>query len=223
MSANTSFLPNGCVFTAASRDERCVRPRAHARHVRLRRTAFILCILLFAGTPLFAQSPPVHSQGPDLGVRGIGPQQANLNATGGNGTYLWSVVAGTLPPGMVLRQVPFKTQWALFGTATTPGTYTFTLRVTSAGSSTDQVATLRITSLEVGTTNLSTGFVGVPYSQQLIASNGGAAPTWPIVSGSVSGISVSPSGLFVRDADGGDAWRRHEPHIQRLGQWAARS
>ena len=186
-----SQVDSGSVVPATSG-----RPtHAHPWRPLLRCVAYALCLVALTAAPLFAQAP-VHSQGPDLGVRSIGPQQVNLNATGGDGTYSWSVIAGTLPPGMAVRQTPFGTQWSLFGTATTPGTYLITLRVTSAGLSTDQLATLRITSLDVGTTALTTGFVGVPYSQQLIANNGGAAPTWAITSGNVPGITLSPSGLL---------------------------
>ena len=191
MSANTSFPPNGCVSTTVPRDGRRV---SRGQSMLLQVLLSCLC-LLFTAAPLLAQAPQ-PSQGPDLGSRSAAPIQVNLNATGGNGTYAWSVVGGALPPGMVVRQVPFGTQWAIFGTPTTPDTYVFTLRVTSAGMSTDQVATLRITSLDVGTVGLETGFVGVPYSQQLIANSGGAAPTWAITSGSVAGITLSPSGLL---------------------------
>ena len=162
----------------------------------LRRVVYALCLVAMTAAPLFAQTPPVQSQGPNFGFLGVGPHQVTLNATGGDGTYVWSAVAGTLPPGMVVRHLPFSAQWALIGVSTTPGLYLFTLRVTSAGMSTDQAVTVRITPLDVGTTALDTGFVGVPYSQQLIANSGGAAPTWAIVSGSVAGISLSPSGLL---------------------------
>ncbi|NOT24909.1 MAG: hypothetical protein HOP16_02295, partial [Acidobacteria bacterium] len=173
-----------------------MRRYARERLKPLRRFASAVCVLFLTTTPLFGQTPPVHSQGPDLGIRSTAPQTINLNATGGDGNYVWSAVAGTLPPGMTVRQGPFSTQWVLSGVPITPGLYSFTLRVTSAGLSTDQLVTLRITPLDVGTVSLNTGFVGVPYSQQLIANNGGAAPTWAIVSGSVAGITVSPSGLL---------------------------
>jgi hypothetical protein len=40
---------------------------------------------------------PVQSQGPNFGTWSIGQIETPLSATGGDGTYAWSVVAGSLP------------------------------------------------------------------------------------------------------------------------------
>jgi hypothetical protein len=48
----------------------------------------------------------------------------NFQATGGNPPYMWSVVAGTLPPGLSLAS-----DGTFSGTPTTPGTYDFTVKV----------------------------------------------------------------------------------------------
>jgi hypothetical protein len=50
----------------------------------------------------------------------------NLFASGGVQPYTWSVVAGTLPPGLELP----KGENTISGTPTTAGTFTFTVRVT---------------------------------------------------------------------------------------------
>ena len=50
----------------------------------------------------------------------------NLFASGGVQPYTWSVVAGTLPPGLELP----KGENTIAGTPTTAGTFTFTVRVT---------------------------------------------------------------------------------------------
>jgi putative Ig domain-containing protein len=50
----------------------------------------------------------------------------NLFASGGVQPYTWSVVAGTLPPGLELP----KRENTISGTPTTAGTFTFTVRVT---------------------------------------------------------------------------------------------
>ena len=50
----------------------------------------------------------------------------NLFASGGVQPYTWSVVAGTLPPGLELP----NRENTISGTLTTPGTFTFTVRVT---------------------------------------------------------------------------------------------
>jgi hypothetical protein len=50
-------------------------------------------------------------------------------ADGGTPPYRWSVIAGQLPPGLSLTTSPGR----ITGTPTTPGTFTFTLRVTDEG------------------------------------------------------------------------------------------
>ena len=50
----------------------------------------------------------------------------NLFASGGVQPYTWSVVAGSLPPGLELP----KRENTISGTPTTAGTFTFTVRVT---------------------------------------------------------------------------------------------
>jgi len=54
------------------------------------------------------------------------PYQVNLTADGGLPGYLWTLNAGTLPPGMSL------TRNMLAGRPTARGTYTFTLRATDS-------------------------------------------------------------------------------------------
>jgi len=50
---------------------------------------------------------------------------ANLSATGGNGSYAWSVLSGSLPSGMSL-----SSNGSLSGTATTVGNFSVTFKVT---------------------------------------------------------------------------------------------
>lgn len=50
----------------------------------------------------------------------------NLFASGGVQPYTWSVVAGTLPPGLALP----RRENTISGTPTTAGMFTFTIRVT---------------------------------------------------------------------------------------------
>ena len=93
-------------------------------------------------------TPPVfHSQGSSFGTFSIGQLETSLSATGGNGTYAWSIVAGSLPPGLAVRtDTPSYFQSSasagLIGVATTPGEYPFTVRVTSASAIADQASTL---------------------------------------------------------------------------------
>src|SRR6516225_4852311 len=64
----------------------------------------------------------------------LGEDQIELSATGGTGHYTWSLISGTLPPGLSIRTdvpsfFPSNAQAGLIGVATTPGAYDFTLQV----------------------------------------------------------------------------------------------
>lgn len=64
-----------------------------------------------------------------------------LAATGGIGSYAWSVVAGALPDGLTL-----STAGVLGGTPTTPSNNSFTLRVTSGTQQVERAFTVTISS-----------------------------------------------------------------------------
>lgn len=74
---------------------------------------------------------------PGFTVPGIpGPMpsySANINATGGSGSYTWSIVSGTLPAGLTIA--PSGTpDTTITGTMTSPATTTFTVQVTDSSS-----------------------------------------------------------------------------------------
>ena len=54
------------------------------------------------------------------------PFDATLAATGGTGTYAWSLTSGALPPGLILED------GAISGTPTTAGVYAFTATLTDS-------------------------------------------------------------------------------------------
>src|SRR5215471_15863947 len=62
------------------------------------------------------------------------PYSATLTATGGTAPYTWTLLSGSLPPGLSLSGAG-----VISGTPTTAGTYTFTLKVVDASG---QTATL---------------------------------------------------------------------------------
>src|SRR5262245_58085769 len=106
----------------------------------LSRVGVPFLLLLLSVSNVFAQAPvPAHGLNPNFGTYSIGSVEIQLAATGGTGTYTWQVVGGALPPGVSLRSdanvwpswVPNSASAMLLGIATTPGTYNFTLRVTS--------------------------------------------------------------------------------------------
>src|SRR3954471_12293080 len=90
-------------------------------------------VLCLAAAAASAQAP-VITFGPDLGTYPVGEIQFALTASGGNGTYSWSITGGSLPPGIALRtdvpsSFPAGASAGLIGVATTPGTYHFIVSV----------------------------------------------------------------------------------------------
>ncbi|MBK9964087.1 MAG: IPTL-CTERM sorting domain-containing protein [Holophagales bacterium] len=63
---------------------------------------------------------------PVLGV----PYSQTISATGGTGPYVFSVSAGSLPPGLTLSPLTATATATLSGTLTTPGIYDFTITAT---------------------------------------------------------------------------------------------
>lgn len=141
---------------------------------------------------------PLQITGP-LQFYGISPTFAqyriSLTATGGAGVYTWSVISGGLPPGMSL-----DTAGLLSGTPTATGTYNFQAQVSDPGPPAQTtVAAMAMTivpPLQVTTTTLPAGTVGVPYTAQIMVS-GGVAPytftptpsTWLVP----AGLTMDPS------------------------------
>jgi hypothetical protein len=117
--------------------------------------------------------------------------------SGGAAPYTWTLAAGQLPPGLTLQTFagPRDANDELAGTPTTAGTYKFTMRLTDYNG---QQATQQFTAtidppLQISTTPLATGTVGVPYSRDLIA-HGGAPPySWFVV----ININELPPGLTL--------------------------
>jgi hypothetical protein len=120
------------------------------------------------------------------GTVGVAYSQA-LSATGGSGNYTWSIVNGSLPPGLTLSGA------AISGTPTTVGQFSFVLKVTDGTTSAQQQFLITINSgVGITTTSLPGGTVGVPYTQLLSATGGLGAYTWSIASGSLPpGLTLS--------------------------------
>jgi hypothetical protein len=122
----------------------------------------------------------------------------NLTAAGGVQPLQWSLASGALPAGMSLNSAG-----AIYGTPTTGGTSTFTLKVTdSSGSprgflSTQQTFSLTVVPvLTVPPAFLPNGTVGIAYSTTLPHTGGLLPVTWSIYSGSL------PSGLVLQQNTG---------------------
>ena len=73
-----------------------------------------------------AEAPTITTEALSSGTVGEFYCCGNLFASGGVQPYTWTVVAGTLPPGLELP----RGENTISGTPTTAGTFTFTVRVT---------------------------------------------------------------------------------------------
>lgn len=121
------------------------------------------------------------------------PYSRQLTSTGGTAPRTFSLVSGTLPPGLTL-----SAGGLVSGTPTTGGTYTFTIRATDSahpahtGSAPFTVTIACITSPTV----LTGGSNGVAYSETLAATGVTAPLTWTLIGGSL------PPGLALNGATG---------------------
>ena len=150
--------------------------------------------------PAYSSAVPLAQTEPTNLPWPIGLVQQSLTTVGGNGTYAWSVIAGALPPGISLRtDLPsFFTSDAsagLIGVATTPGTYNFTLRVTSNGETADKAETMIISALRLRDSDLPDAFVGAPYSYTFGALGNAGAVTFSSIA-VPAGMTLSTAGVL---------------------------
>ena len=125
------------------------------------------------------------------------PYSGSCTASGGTPNYMYSISAGTLPPGLSIS----GTTGAVTGTPTTAGSaYTFTVQVTD-NNATPQSATQPFTNFVVGPaltltcTLPATAEVGVAYTGASCSAQGGTpAYAYSISAGSLPpGLSINPS------------------------------
>ncbi len=119
------------------------------------------------------------------------PYSIPLRAQGGAIPYTWSLVSGTIPPGLTLGAAG-----SLTGTPTQAGNYTFTLMVTDALGDT-ATATYSVTiasAFAITTPSLAAGEAGVAYSAQINVTSTTAPYTFSVTAGVLpAGLSLSPS------------------------------
>ena len=128
------------------------------------------------------------------------PYSRPVQATGGSGTFTWTISAGALPPNLVLDPAT----GVISGTPTAPGTFSFTVRVADTGGQSDeQPLSITITAIpspgtppDIKTTTMPQGTVNQPYNHPVDATGGTGALTWSIVAGAL------PAGLTLNAANG---------------------
>lgn len=136
---------------------------------------------------------------------------SSLTVAGGIQPYTWSIVSGSLPPGLSLDPVtcggskgPMCT---ITGTPTTVGVYTATFEVADGEKSNPAVAMATLTinvfqsQLVITTTSLPAGVVNVPYSATLQATGGTPPYTWCVLERDGvtcdNGAGILPPGLSL--------------------------
>lgn len=113
-----------------------------------------------------------------LGEVGV-PFESLLAATGGTGTYTWSLTSGELPPGLTL------TDGAIDGMPTTAGVYRFTATVTDTeGRVVNYPARIIVAErLSISTLLLRPAKRGFYYQARLATAGGVLPRTWRVVRG----------------------------------------
>ncbi|HST22182.1 MAG TPA: putative Ig domain-containing protein, partial [Blastocatellia bacterium] len=118
-----------------------------------------------------------------------------LAASGGTTPYAWQVATGALPLGITLN----PNSGLLAGTPDETGSFSFTVRVTDAGSrKAEKAMTMMVLPppLDLMTSSFPNGQQGLQFNYQLAAAGGKPPYTWQVVSG------VLPTGLNLNQTSG---------------------
>jgi len=145
------------------------------------------------------QAPPLWINTGDQ-TWSIGRVESSLDATGGTGTYTWSLTSCSIP-GVSLRtdvSSGWSAQAGLLGVATTPGTYACTVQVISGSQTATKTFTVKVFG-HVLTSNweFPDGSVGVSYSQQITTAGGTGSVSFALQAG-----SLLPTGLSLNTTTG---------------------
>jgi len=145
-------------------------------------------------------NPPLSITTASLPATAVGLSYSQtLAATGGRGSYAWSIASGNLPPGLMLN----PSNGAIAGTPSTANTFNFRVRVTDQASppqSAEKDFSITVSPpLTITTASpLPSGISGSFYSQSFAASGGAGSFTWSVAPGSSlpAGLNLSPGGVL---------------------------
>ena len=131
--------------------------------------------------PLAIVAPKPFATSPQPTQWEVGvPFSAKLAASGGTGTWTWSLLSGALPVGFALAA-----DGTVAGTTRTPGAYRATLRLTDTeGRTADYAANMLVAPrFAVSTLALRPGKVGRLYRTKVVATGGVLPKAWKLTQG----------------------------------------
>lgn len=118
-----------------------------------------------------------------------------VSATGGSGSYTYSLSSGALPPGIAL-----SSGGTVSGTPTTAGSYIFTITATDSlffTGSQSYSFTVNAPAITITPATLPAAAGSTPYNQALTASGGNGGYTFSLAAGTLPpGIALSSAGVI---------------------------
>ncbi len=121
---------------------------------------------------------------------------ATLTANGGVPPYTWSLIGGSLPPGLNLNP-----NGVISGLPTATGSYSFTVQVVDSNVPVQATANAQLgitigqyLPLSITTTSLPSGTAGTAYNATVAAAGGVTPYTWTVTAGKLpTGLSLNSS------------------------------
>ena len=155
----------------------------------------------FQSLTLVVSAPPLSISTTSLPSVSVNQTYSQtLQANGGTPSYAWTVVSGSLPPGLSLG----GSSGIISGAPSTTGKFAFTVRVSDRSWPQQTVSTSLSISvsnpiqIQISTPSLTGGMVGSSYSRTLAASGGTPAYAWSVAAGSLpTGLSLSSAGVIA--------------------------
>jgi Putative Ig domain len=149
-------------------------------------------------TLVIAAPLSITASGLPSGTQSTSYSQA-LQASGGTGSYTWSISSGALPAGLSLS----ATTGLISGTPTVSGNFSIGVTVKDAGSPIQTAAGILALSvvaagspLAISTTSLSAGITNASFSSSLNATGGTAPYTWSVSGTLPAGLAFANTGTI---------------------------